>query len=104
MEHNMISVREVYKYSHSTGIYSTKFKIPFVYNQEQKLDQSLRNEVRDHYGRVGNPIERPKVSTNLDLLELPETKLPTKEHTWAGPWPTAYMKQMISLSGLSGRG
>ena len=24
-------------------------------------------------------------------LELSETKLPTKEHTWAGTWPLAHM-------------
>ena len=38
-----------------------------------------------------DPIGRPAVSTNLDPWELPETKPPTKEHTWAGPWPLAHM-------------
>ena len=38
----------------------------------------------------GNPIGRPTVSTNLNPWELPETKPPTKEHTWAGPWPPAH--------------
>ena len=40
-----------------------------------------------------NPIGRPTVSTNLDPWELPETKPPTKEHTWAGPWPPAHTQQ-----------
>jgi hypothetical protein len=54
-------------------------------------------EVIDPYGRVrgrtegtkgdGNPIGRPTVSTNLDPSEFTEIKPPTKEHTWAGPWP-----------------
>jgi hypothetical protein len=35
-------------------------------------------------GRGGSPILRPTVSTNLDSWELPQTKSPTKEHTWAG--------------------
>jgi hypothetical protein len=48
-------------------------------------------EVGDPYGRVrvriegaegdGNPIGRPKESTNLYHWEVPETKPPTKEHT-----------------------
>jgi hypothetical protein len=51
-------------------------------------------EVEDPYGKVSgriegakgdhNPIGRTKVSTNLDPWELPETELPTKEHTWGG--------------------
>lgn len=32
----------------------------------------------------GNPIGRPAVSTNPDPWELPETKEPTRQHTWAG--------------------
>jgi hypothetical protein len=51
-------------------------------------------EVRDPYGRVTegaegnyNPIGTTTVSINLDPLEIPEAKPPTKEHTWAGPWP-----------------
>ena len=48
-------------------------------------------EVRDPYGRVrrmiegsegdGNPTGRPTVPTNLNPWKLPETELPTKEHT-----------------------
>jgi hypothetical protein len=37
----------------------------------------------------GNPIGRTTVSTNLDPLELPEIKPPTKEHTWSGCSPRA---------------
>ena len=46
-------------------------------------------------GRVGGRTEgpeedraskgRPPESTNLDPWGLPETELPTKEQTWAGP-------------------
>ena len=57
-------------------------------------------EVRDSCGRVRGRIEgtekddnlvgKPTVSTNLDPLELPETKPPTKKHTLHrlvhGPW------------------
>jgi hypothetical protein len=48
-------------------------------------------ELRDFDGRVGGRIEglegdrnsagRPTESTNLDLWGLPETELPTTEHT-----------------------
>ena len=38
-----------------------------------------------------NPMGRSTVSTNTDLWEFPETKLPNKEHAWAGPWPLAHM-------------
>ena len=31
------------------------------------------------------PIGRTTVSTNPDPSDLPETKPPTKEHTWADP-------------------
>ena len=57
-------------------------------------------EVGDIYGKVGgriegvegyyNPIERATVLTNTDLWELPESKLPSKEHTWTGLWLLAY--------------
>ena len=30
---------------------------------------------------------------NPDPSELPETKPPTKEHTWAGPWPRASVRE-----------
>jgi hypothetical protein len=58
-------------------------------------------ELGDPYGRVrersednegdGNPIEILTVSTNLNPLELPETKLPTKEHKQVSPRPLVYM-------------
>jgi hypothetical protein len=38
-----------------------------------------------------NPIGRTTVSTNLVPWDLPKTRLPTKEYTWAGPWPPAHM-------------
>jgi hypothetical protein len=51
-------------------------------------------EVRDPYGRVRgrtegaeedcNPVGRTTLSTNPDPSKLPETKPPTKEHSWAG--------------------
>ena len=58
-------------------------------------------EVGGSYGRIrrriegllgdGNPIGRPTVSTNQDPWELPETKPPTKEHTWTGPRTPTHM-------------
>jgi hypothetical protein len=58
-------------------------------------------KVRDPYGRVRARIEGPEgdsslpgrltVLTNLDHWELPETKLPTKEHTWADQRPLAHI-------------
>ena len=58
-------------------------------------------EIGDSSGRVRgrieegegdfNPIGRPAMLTNPDPSELPETKLPTKEHTWAGLRPPAQM-------------
>jgi len=57
--------------------------------------------VRDHCGRVRertekaegncNLIRRTTLSTSQDPSELPETKPPTKEHTWAGLWPQLHM-------------
>ena len=71
-----------------------------LYQQLTDTDADKANhwtEVRDPYGRGmgrieadegdGNPIGRTTVSTNLDPWELQETKLPTKEHTRAGPSP-----------------
>jgi hypothetical protein len=70
-------------------------------------------KVGDSYGRVrariegiegdGNPIGRATVSTNLDSWKLPETKLLTKEHTWACPCPLSMLSE-DSLYGFSGRG
>jgi hypothetical protein len=39
----------------------------------------------------GNLIGRTTVSTNMDPSGLPEAKPPTKEHTWAGPWPLTHL-------------
>jgi hypothetical protein len=41
--------------------------------------------------RDSTPIGKTTVSTNLNPRELPETKPPPKEHTWAGPPPLAHM-------------
>ena len=60
-------------------------------------DGNVRGRIEGAEGD-GNPIGRTTVSTNLDPWELPETKPPTKEHTWAGPWPS-HMKQRTALSG-----
>ena len=67
----------------------------------QILTANHWTEVADSYGRVrgrtegaegdGNPIARPTVSTNQNPWELSETKQPTKEHTWAGPWLQAHV-------------
>jgi hypothetical protein len=38
----------------------------------------------------GDPTGRPTVSTNLNPRELSETKVPIKEHTRDGPWPSAH--------------
>jgi hypothetical protein len=58
-------------------------------------------DVRDPYERVrakieiaiedGNPIGKSRVSIYPDPYELPETKPPTEEYTWAGPWPLVHM-------------
>ena len=71
-------------------------------------------EVQHPYGRVrernegpqgdGNPIRRPKLSTNLEPRETPKTKPPTKEHIWAGPRPLAHMQKRPLISGLSEKG
>ena len=60
----------------------------------QILTANHWTEVKGPYGRVrgriegeegdGNPIGRPTLSTNLDPQELPETKPPIRDHTWAG--------------------
>ena len=52
-------------------------------------------ELGDSYGRIWERIEGPNVDKNsigspteLTKMEpwvLPDTELPTKEHTWAGP-------------------
>jgi hypothetical protein len=39
----------------------------------------------------------------LDPSELPGTKPPTKEYTWAGPWFQLHMQQRTALSGTSVR-
>jgi hypothetical protein len=65
----------------------------------QILTANQYTEVSDIYGRAriegtegdDNPIKRTTVSTNLDPCELPETKPPTKDHTWTGPRPLAHM-------------
>jgi hypothetical protein len=43
----------------------------------------------------GNHIEGPAVSTNLDLWELPETKSPTREHTWANQRPLEHIEDCL---------
>ena len=60
---------------------------------------------------LGEGLKEPKgittpyeVSTNPDPSEFPETKPSTKEHTSAGVWPQAHMKQRTALSGFSERG
>jgi hypothetical protein len=69
---------------------------------------------RDPYRRVGEGLEElkgmatPQEDQQCQLTwtpwELPETKPPTKGHTWAGPWPSAHMKQSPALSALSAKG
>jgi hypothetical protein len=34
--------------------------------------------------------ELKEIATNQNSWELPETKPPTKEHTWTGPGPSTY--------------
>jgi hypothetical protein len=60
----------------------------------QILTDNYWTEIRNPYAIVreriegteggGNPIAKPKVSTNPDPSELLGIKPPTKEHTWAG--------------------
>ena len=38
-----------------------------------------------------------------NLPKLPETKMPTNEHTWRDPWLQVHMQQRITLSGINGR-
>ena len=62
----------------------------------QMLTANHCTEVGDPMEELGegdcNPIGRTTVSTNLDPWELPETKPPTKEHTWAVLWsPRTYV-------------
>ena len=49
--------------------------------------ETVRGRIEDDEGD-GDPIGRTTVSTNPDPWELPETKPPTKEHTWRGPRPS----------------
>lgn len=52
----------------------------------QKTNTGKSHIVEKQQLYIGNTT----VPTNLDPLELPETKPPTKEHTWAGPGPPAH--------------
>ena len=55
----------------------------------QPLDRapgSVRGKTKGAEGDC-NIIGRTAISTNQTPSELPGTKSPTKEHTWAGPWP-----------------
>jgi hypothetical protein len=53
----------------------------------------------------GKPIGRTKASTKLDTSELPETKSPTKGHTWLVYAPSpAHVYQSNALYGHCGRG
>jgi hypothetical protein len=63
--------------------------------------------LRDPYGSItgrtegsesdGNPNGITTASTNLDPSELPETKPPTKEHTWVSPWPNTCSRGLSCL-------
>jgi hypothetical protein len=76
----------------------------FSWNKKKELKRQIQIPTANHWSEVGDPhgrvtgwiegaegncnyIGRPTVSTNQDPWELPETKPPTKEHMWAGPWP-----------------
>jgi hypothetical protein len=60
-------------------------------------------EVGEPYGRVrgriegaegdGNPIGRKTSSTNPEPSELPETKPPTRKHTWLVCVPGTYITE-----------
>jgi hypothetical protein len=67
------------------------------------MEELYRGQVKEAEGD-GNPIERTTVSTNLNPSEPPETKPPTRQHTWAGLWPPAHTQQRTAFSGLSRRG
>ena len=54
------------------------------------MTKEVRGKIEGAEGD-GNPIGSPTVSTNLDPWELPEKEPPTKEHTQAGPRPSAHM-------------
>jgi hypothetical protein len=51
---------------------------------------------------VYNPIEE-QCHQPTRPMELPGTKLPTKEYTLRDPWLQPYMYQRMALSGISGR-
>jgi hypothetical protein len=66
--------------------------------QRQILTPNYWTIVRDSHGwirggiepeRENDPIGRLAVSTNPDPREFPETELPTRQHTRAGPRPLA---------------
>jgi hypothetical protein len=66
----------------------------------QILTAKQQTEVGNPYGRIegiiegteggGNPIERPIVSTNLNLWELPDTEPLTREYIRAGLRPQTH--------------
>jgi hypothetical protein len=79
-----------------------------------EIDAGIANywtEPRDSFGRARrrtegaegdcNPMRRTTISTNQTPSELPGTKPPTKEHTWAVPWLQIHMQQRTAFSGLS---
>jgi hypothetical protein len=53
----------------------------------------VRGQIEEAEGYC-NPVGRPKISTNQDLWELPETKPPTKEHTCADLCPLPHHTHM----------
>jgi hypothetical protein len=79
----------------------------------QILTANHWTEVRDCYERVRGRIEgaerdcNPRgsstVSNNQYPWEISETKPPTKEHTWAGLWALAHLKQKTALCRLCGK-
>jgi hypothetical protein len=48
----------------------------------------------------GNPIGRPTVSTKLYPWETRETKIATKEHTWADLWPRTHSRALPCLASV----
>lgn len=58
-----------------------------IANRELKLEtliEELGEELKELKG-IATLVGRPKAPTHQEPWELPESKLPPKEHTWAIP-------------------
>lgn len=69
------------------------------YRTEDRIPMEELGEWLKELKEIVTPTGRTTVSTNSDPSEVPETKTPTKEYTWAGPWPWyAYSRGLPCLA------